>query len=768
MSSTPSSRGLVVAAYDHTDTQGVADSVVKYLRRDHGYEVLVVGPGQSRAFEDLSMTQLAQVRFFLELDAVSGLLYHTDGLARLGCPKLAWFVDTHKKPRFHQLIAADFDLVFYTMATWGDLFGDRGRWLPVHYDAELIGPREGVEPRFDVGFVGSRPRERTRALQEIAERHGLSLLLETTTGPREKELTADLYAQCRIVFNQHVANDLNFRVVEAQGCKRLLVTDAQWNGQYELFRDREHVVYYKDPRDLERVLLHYLNHSDEAERIAAAGYALVRDRHTTAARVREIVAVAEALVSERGSGSQAATVYDHDYMVRNNYCVRSPEEARLKEIQARLIERVLRPRRALVAGCAAGELLVPLLERGVDAWGFDFAQGLQRFVYPEVRDRVLRFDVADVGRFPFEQTGGRFDTFVAIDLFEHVEEARVERMLDGVAASFDKLALVISSSPDFEGHVCVRPFQWWLARLEARGFELLHEPRSLEPHEGGVYGVRQFDGVRDDMSEQLVFFRRRAAAPHRQGSPLISVGLVCCDRPELLEVTLESTRTALASFSGQVEWLAFDNGSQEATRRLLDQAGLDLVLRARKNRGLACALDALFQHSQGRFVLTLEDDWRCLSSSHEWLELAVAVLESQPDVGVVRLRKRDDKQCGHWKHHHPEVALRHHPWSIEPLPDVVETREIDGQSVFVASAEYANWTNNPTLCRREVREWIGPMVAYLPDPRDHRPRGDGSHPGLEGAIDRRWRNGPWKVAKLLDGPYTHIGDQHPAHVEEGS
>src|SRR5262249_21785621 len=156
--------------------------------------------------------------------------------------------------------------------------------------------------------------------------------------------------------------------------------------------------------------------------------------------------------------------------------------------------------------------------------------------------------------------------------------------------------------PDFEGHVCVRPFPWWLARLESRGFELLHEPRSLEPDEVGVYGVRRFDGLRDDMSEQLVFFRRRAPAPHGHGRPLVSIGLVCCDRPDLLEITLESTRRALASFPGEVEWLAFDNGSQEATRRLLDQAGLDLVLRARKNRGLAPALDALFQHSQGRFV----------------------------------------------------------------------------------------------------------------------------------------------------------------------
>ncbi|MCO5164803.1 MAG: glycosyltransferase [Planctomycetes bacterium] len=784
------------------------------------------------------------------------------------------------------------------------------------------------------------------------------------------------------MFNQHVANDMNFRVVEALACRRLLLTDGQRNGQYELFRDREHLVYYKDDDDLEALLLHFLRAEGERERIAAAGHELVHRLHTTAARVRTIVATAENLLRARGgpprrtiateivhavssppalralvlageldrepdqldrlstvlralagpgvqadvlalappeehvrdarlhlaagprlpaldtapragallqnvpllagarrlleqgdctpdvvvatrqehartaralgrpfsvvvdsvptsaedvqilerasalltlspelqvtlsgrlpalaarllclcdpehgakvasllrahvhtrcSGGDSAegrpapplstlraadVLYDHEYMRRNRYSVRSPEEARLKAVQAGLIRRVLSPRRALVAGCAAGELLLPLLAGGVDAWGFDAARDLEAFVYPEVRGRVVAFDVARIHQFPFATTGGSFDTFVAIDLFEHIDEERVDSMLDGIAAHFERLALVISSSPAFEGHVCVKPFPWWLAKLEARGFELLAEPSVLEPHETGTYGVRRFAGVHEDMSEQLVFLRRRsrrdgaaaaAEAAAARAQPDVSVMLVCCDRPQPLEVTIESTRCSLVGSKTSTEWLAFDNGSSAPVRRLLDEGGFDTVLRSRENRGLAPALDALFREARGRYLLTLEDDWRCLAEGPEWLELAVAVLESQPDVGVVRLRRRDDGQCGHFRHHRPEVALRHHPWSVVPLPDVVETRIVNGQQVYVAAAEWVNWTHNPTLCRREVREWLGSLSALLLDPRDHRPRA--GHPGLEGAIDVRWRAGPWKVAKLLDGPFTHIGD----------
>lgn len=942
--------GSVLVAYDRTDTQGVADSVVKYLRRDHGYEVMIVGPGHDRRFEELGAAELRRARFFLELDAISGVLYHTEGLERLACPKLAWFVDTHKKPFLHQRIAPEFDLVFFTMWAWGGILGDHARWLPAHYDADLIGPRAGIVPDVDVGFVGSQPHERTRALQEIARRHGLSLLLETTSGPREKERTAELYARCRIVFNRHVGNDLNFRLFEAQGCRRLLLTDAQRNGQYELFKDREHVVYYKDDADLEELLLYYLSHEAERERIAAAGHALVSRDHTTAVRVRELVAAAEALVRERGgppaspaqvpprrallltrdyspargerplqvarelaeggavvtvatldpaavpspgievhagpgadspegSGPAAETIlanipllclgarlleegrfdlaiaigwenalatrilcerarlpytlvldqvpgegaaegyareasrwacagaatvlvpderarteaiqrlgaapektrsaprgllegsappaevrYDHAYMLRNEYCVRSPEQARLNRIEAQVIERVLAPRRALVAGCAAGELVKQLLERGIDAWGFDLAEGLSEFVYEEVRDRVLRFDVTALDDFPYPRTGGRFDTLVAIDLFEHVEEEEVDRMLDGIARHFDQLALVISSSPVFEGHVCVKPFPWWLARLEARGYELLPEPSSLRPEEVGTYGVARFEGVKEDMSEQLVFFRAKHGSTRRR--PKVSIGIVSCDRLDCLQTTIESTRRSLANASFELEWLAYDNGSSQPVRDYLARTGLDRVFWSERNVGLAPATDELYRASRGEYYLALEDDWRCLHASPAWLDLAVSILDRCEDVGVVRLRRLDDDQTAHWRRHRPEVALRHHPWSIDPLPAVVETRWLDGQRVYVAAAEYANWTNQPTLSRRAVRDWLGPFSSYLPDPRDHRPTPE--HPGLEGAIDERWQRSQWRVAKLLDGPFTHYGAGRPALVGVGA
>lgn len=752
---------LVLVAYDQTATQGVADSVVKYLRRDHGYEVLLVGPGHGEeTLLGLRQEVRDRARFFLELDAVSGVLHHAHGLERLTCPKLAWFVDSHKKPHFHHSIAREFDLVFFTMWAWSGLFGERGRWLPVHYDPEWIGPRP-IEPEVDVGFVGSRPHERSGALQEIARRHGLTLLLETTTGPREKELTADLYARCRVVFNQHVANDLNFRMVEALACRRLLVTDAQRNGQYELFRDREHLVYYKDDRDLEAVLLHYLRRPDERERIAAAGHDLVSCHHTTPARVAELVAAAEELVRGRGGSPRGGT-----HRLKGDEASPGPSVLLLA---GSLDSAGPADRAAAVAAALGGEgVEVDLVALAAPPVEFParvhLARGPRLPVLPGApRARALLENVPllDAADLLLRLRARTPDLVVALQLEhalaarslgapfavvlgpEHPEREDVEELASAAAilvVSAEVGEALLRLDPGLAPRVQLVPDAMSLGASVGR----LVSQQAISPA-----ALRVEVEVRDE---------RAGGGP----APDVSVLLVCCDRPDVLEVTLETTRAALVGAKPTIEWLAFDNGSGPEVQALLDEAGLDVLLRAPENQGLAPALDALYRASRGRYLLTLEDDWACLALDHGWLELAVGILDSQPDVGVVRLRQLDDGQCGHFKRHRRDVALRHHPWSVEPLPDVVETRELGGERFYVAGAAWANWTHNPTLCRRAVKDWIGAVSAYLPDPRDHRPRDD--HPGLEGAIDLRWRTGPWMVAKLLQGPFTHIGDRQPARV----
>lgn len=283
-------KSVALVFCERVDNQNVCDSILREL--EEHLDVRVFGPGwESERWEDLDLP-LDRLAFYLELDAVTGAFHRPCGLDRLRCPKFAWVIDTHKKPQFHRAIARDVDLTFYAMKCWEGAFDRPAEWLPVHFDQRLFSPRDR-ERTFDLAFVGSHDW-RADPLRRIAERHGLKLHVSCTTGAEEKSETARIYSKSKLVFNKHVANDLNFRVVEAMGCGRVLLSDAQPNGQEELFEDRKHYVLYQDEQDLERLVLHYLQDDQARAEIEEAAAAHAHAKHSTRARVEELLARIEA------------------------------------------------------------------------------------------------------------------------------------------------------------------------------------------------------------------------------------------------------------------------------------------------------------------------------------------------------------------------------------------------------------------------------------------------------------------------------------------
>jgi glycosyltransferase involved in cell wall biosynthesis len=272
--------------------------VIRELRAS--YDVRPCGPNWPA--RDLEQVDSDGVRFYLELDPASGSFARPHGLERLSCPKFAWLIDTHKKPAFHAEIARDMDLTFYAHKVWGHVFKGASAWLPLHADEKFFHPVERARD-LDVVFVGSQ-EWRAEPLRRIAERHGLKIEVRCTTGPREKSETAALYARAKLVFNRHCANDLNFRVFESMACGRVLLTDAQWNGQYDLFEDKEHYLLYKDERDLESLIIEYLARDEGRKRIEQGAFETARKHHTTAARVRQLVAGIEEVLAEHDAPTQ--------------------------------------------------------------------------------------------------------------------------------------------------------------------------------------------------------------------------------------------------------------------------------------------------------------------------------------------------------------------------------------------------------------------------------------------------------------------------------
>lgn len=184
---------------------------------------------------------------------------------------------------------------------------------------------------------------------------------------------------------------------------------------------------------------------------------------------------------------QLAGLYPGDYHQGSGYCDEQSEvEKELKGAIAEMVVRALLPEKVLDAGCAGGLLVRELRQRGADAYGFDHCPDLAEIAVPDARPFVRQGSITDI---PFGPEHG-FDTLVCIDVFEHVPEDRVPRMV----AEFDRLGVqnlaVHISHTEIEhfGHITLRPLSWWdqqlgpkFRRAQVAGDQLLAIPRPWDP-----------------------------------------------------------------------------------------------------------------------------------------------------------------------------------------------------------------------------------------------------------------------------------------------
>jgi hypothetical protein len=212
------------------------------------------------------------------------------GLEDLDVPRAWYAVDSHLHSGWHPHYAALFDHVFCAQK---NRLADLGRfqtevtWLPPHFsDARPFLP--WTERIHDASFVGTLDpalNPARCALVEALLARGLRLNCKRGSYLSE-------YPVSRIVFNQSVQDDLNFRCFEAMGCGALLITDRISHSLEELGEPgRDFLVYAPgDIGELAARIEWALGHPAEAEAIARRGHARIVERHLGAHRVATLIA----------------------------------------------------------------------------------------------------------------------------------------------------------------------------------------------------------------------------------------------------------------------------------------------------------------------------------------------------------------------------------------------------------------------------------------------------------------------------------------------
>ena len=126
------------------------------------------------------------------------------------------------------------------------IFSGRVSWLPHAADPQIHKDLR-VSRDLDIGFVGNDggvPRK--FLLQELRERYPNSFIAQA---PHTK--ISEVYSRSKIVFNYSINNDINMRMLEASSCGAMLLTNfIKGNGFTGLFKDKAHLVLYKNPKQI--------------------------------------------------------------------------------------------------------------------------------------------------------------------------------------------------------------------------------------------------------------------------------------------------------------------------------------------------------------------------------------------------------------------------------------------------------------------------------------------------------------------------------------
>jgi hypothetical protein len=234
------------------------------------------------------------------------------GLEHIGAPKVWYAIDTHLHHAWHRHYAALFDRVFCAQRNLIELMSaymPATEWLPLfcQRSAEFL---PWARREHDVAFVGTiDPAKNPRRVRLFDALRQKGIPVRLATGAY-----CPVYRQSRIVVNQAVHDDLNFRVFEAMGCGSLLVTDRISHSLDPLFDEgRDYLAYSPGDADgCAKKIGWALEHPHEAEAIARSGHAKVLARHCEEHRAALIMEALQSLAAARPAAvADAATRAAH-------------------------------------------------------------------------------------------------------------------------------------------------------------------------------------------------------------------------------------------------------------------------------------------------------------------------------------------------------------------------------------------------------------------------------------------------------------------------
>ena len=204
-------------------------------------------------------------------------------------PVVYWPTDTHingKSYEYRLSLARKSDIVFNAQKPAVEQMekdGVKSLWLPCAVEPQAYPRYNLASKHYDVCFVGYiNGEERVEALDRLFREFPNFFF-----GQRLFENAARIYADSKICFNIALNNDVNMRNWEVLGSGGFLLT-KRLPALSELLQDGVHCVMWDTLDDAMEKAKYYLEHQEERDKIAKAGYERTIKEHTYEQRFKEI------------------------------------------------------------------------------------------------------------------------------------------------------------------------------------------------------------------------------------------------------------------------------------------------------------------------------------------------------------------------------------------------------------------------------------------------------------------------------------------------
>jgi len=220
------------------------------------------------------------------------------GIDARDTPFLFYSVDTHHHSELHRAFLPAVDHMLVAQRDYIPILEGVDREVPVEWFPLWASCYvEPAQPKqYGASFVGTLNPTLHPERVEFFDKLKKAVDIELMQGDFRK-----IFASSQIVVNQTVKGDLNFRVFESMICGAMLLTERSENGLLELFKEDQQLALYKkgDVKEAADKISYYLNHPEEAARIAAAGRAEILANHLPANRAKRILEIASSLAPRK-------------------------------------------------------------------------------------------------------------------------------------------------------------------------------------------------------------------------------------------------------------------------------------------------------------------------------------------------------------------------------------------------------------------------------------------------------------------------------------